>query len=216
MGGSVGALARWHLSEHGFSATHLALSGFLVVNIMICIWELALLVHIKRITRRSRSLLRKLPKGSLGQLCLLEDMPLRDALSLEGWSEIWVTYSLCDTSYADPKSFGWSIDTGNGISALIPSALWCLCMTKHDIISPKVLGMVGIAHFWQMAYGTFLYFFQYCYHRRWEKHRNTWGQIFTLVVLSNATWILFPLLGMWASAKLVLAESEAEAWSIFK
>jgi hypothetical protein len=214
--GGVSALARGHHDAHGVAnPTHLALAGFLVVNVMICMWEIALLVHVKRIKRRSRALLRKLPTGSLGALCLFEHMPLRDALSLEGWSEIWVAYSLCDTSYADANSFGWSIDTGNGISAVLPSALWCVCMTNHTLLSPKILGIIGIAHFWQMAYGTILYFFQYCYHKRWEKHGNSWGQILALVVASNVTWILFPALGMWASSKLILAESDAEAWKIF-
>ena len=77
--GGVWGLARRHHDEHGVvNPTQVALAGFLVVNIMICVWELALLVHIKRITRRSRSLLRKLPKGSLGPLCLFEDMPIMD------------------------------------------------------------------------------------------------------------------------------------------
>jgi hypothetical protein len=216
VGGGVGALARRHYEmHHVISPTHLALAGFLVVNIMICLWEIALLLHIKRITRRSRSFLRKLPRGSLGELCLFKDMPLRAALSFEGWSEIWVAYSLCDTSYADAKSFGWSIDTGNGISALLPSMLWCVCMSDHTVLSPKLLGIVGVAHFWQMAYGTILYFFQYCYHRRWEKHSNSWGQIFALVIASNATWILFPSLGLWASSKLILADSDEAAWAVF-
>ena len=108
------------------------------------------------------------------------------------------------------------VATGQEIIVIVENRNVDLADLLLLFIYTEVLGMIGIAHFWQMAYGTFLYFFQYCYHRRWEKHQNTWGQIVSLVVLSNATWILFPLLGMWASAKLILAESEAQAWAVFQ
>ena len=53
----------------------------------------------------------------------------------------------------------------------------------------------------QAFYGTCVYFFQYFYNQRYK--RSSMG--IPVVVPSNAFWIVFPLLGMWASADLILS-----------
>ena len=209
--GGVWGLARRHHDEHGVvNPTQVALAGFLVVNIMICVWELALLVHIKRITRRSRSLLRKLPKGSLGPLCLFEDMPLRDALSLEGWSEIWVTYSLCDTSYADANSFGCRRHERCQRFAPV-----CAVVPLHDKPYPGATQSSG--NHWRriLANGIrhVFVFFQYCYHRRWRS-MPTWGQIFALCSF-QPDMDYFPCNWNVGFIELILADSDVEAWAVF-
>ena len=215
---NTGYLIKWHYDTFKtINYMQISLALFLVINIMICVWEISLLMYIKHIKQRSDLLLKTIPKGELGSLFLFQPMTLKNALSLKAWSEIWVVYSLCDTSYASHDSFGWSIDTGNGISALIPSILFAIGMTLQDnLCSPKLLGMLGIAHFWQMTYGTLLYFFQYCYHKRWMKHGNTNVHIFTLVILSNVTWIVFPCLGLWISTQLILADDSDVAWNLLQ
>lgn len=214
IGGYTAALALWHWSLHAVvSLTQLSLALFCVINVLINVWELALLQHIKRIKHRSDGLLKRLERGTLPPLFLFKHMNLCDALTLRGWSEIWVVYSLMDTSYANSDSFGWTIDVGNGMSSLLPSVLWCVCATNHALLPPKVLGIIGLMSFWQMLYGTILYFFQYCYHRRWERHGNTAAQIFVLVGLSNVTWILFPAFGILTCSRMILADTDAEAWA---
>ena len=74
-------------------------------------------------------------------------------------------------------------------------------MTCH-VLEARVLGMLGIAKFWQEMYGTFVYFFQYFNNRRFERapRAHMWG----IVVPANGIWILFPAVGMWACSRLIL------------
>ena len=214
--GFTGALCFLHYNLHGvISPLQISLALFCVINAMINIWEIALFVHIKRIKNRSDAFLKELKPSKLPSLFLLEDMPLSKALSLEGWSEVWVFYALFDESYADSKSFGWLIDIGNGFSSFVPSVLWAICMTYHSLLPAKVVAMIGIASFWQMLYGTILYFTQYMYHKRWKKHCNPTWQILALVVGSNIVWILFPALGIYTAAQMILTPDNKDAYSIF-
>lgn len=215
--GWTSLLIKYHYDlHHLFNKTQICLALFLVINTMICLWEIALFIHIPLIKRNSERLLRKTPSGSLGTLFLFQPLSLRAALSLETWSEIWTVYSLVDTSYANSDSFGWSIDTGNGISALVPSIVLAIGMSNHDLMSPKTLGCIGLASYWQMCYGTLLYFFQYVYHKRWKKHGNSWMHIVCLVVMTNVFWIVFPLLGMLTSVRMIQAEDATAAWAWLK
>ena len=214
--GFTGALVLLHHTVHGvISPLQISLALFCVINAMINLWEIALFVYIKRIKNRSDAHLKKLKPPELPSLFLLQEMNLCEALSLESWSEVWIFYSFFDESYADSKSFGWLIDVGNGVSSFLPSVLWAVCMTYHTILPAKVMAMIGIASFWQMLYGTILYFTQYMYHKRWEKHRNPTWQIVALVLGSNIVWIVFPALGIYTAAKIILTPDDQNGYAIF-
>ena len=77
--------------------------------------------------------------------------------------------SFFDASYADPKSYGFWIDSGNGFSTLLPGLLFAVGLT-YDVLDARLLGVVGILQFYQEFYGTVLYFWSFCYNRCWEAH----------------------------------------------
>mmetsp|Transcript_1425 Transcript_1425/g.1596 ORF Transcript_1425/g.1596 Transcript_1425/m.1596 type:complete len:87 (+) Transcript_1425:183-443(+) len=80
-------------------------------------------------------------------------------------------------------------------------------MTEHGILDPRVLGMIGIASFWQELYGTIIYFTQYIVNRQWRNHDNPMLHIVVLVGGSNGTWIVFPALGIYASYHMIMSNS---------
>ncbi len=175
---------------------------------MICLWEISLFFNVDLIKSKYEAMLKKLPRGTIGRVFLFEHVPLKQALSLKFWANIWAVYSLVDESYSDQKSYGFFIDIGNGFSTLAPTILFAVGMTLQDhLMSPKWLGILGLASFWQEFYGTVMYFTSYLVNKRWRKHGSTAFQIFILVILPNVTWMVFPGLGMWASIELILNDS---------
>jgi hypothetical protein len=69
-------------------------------------------------------------------------------------------------------------------------------------LSARWLGMVGLLSFYQMLYGTILYFLSFFANK---KHvGKSVLEVVLFVGLSNGIWIVFPLLGMYSSAQLVL------------
>jgi hypothetical protein len=119
----VGAWAPFvwaHREVHGaVNPAHVALTLFNAVNLLICLWEHALFLHRGKIRREHARLKRKHGDRALPKpLCLFEDISLAQALSYEHWSIIWSQYSLLDPSYADQRSFGFWVDSGNGLVTL--------------------------------------------------------------------------------------------------
>ena len=199
------ALHLWlHHRTHGVvDPTHAGLSFFLVLNLLIGWWEVALLVCQDQIAAEYARF-RRVDRGhELRRMAavLARPIPLRRVFSLDQWATIWSSYSLFDPRYSDRRSFGFVIDVGNGVTTLIPAALFGLGMT-YAVVPARVLGMVGLLLFWQMLYGTVMYFFQFFHNGRHRGHspRN----IVVFVGGTNAMWIVFPVWGLWACARLVL------------
>ena len=71
-------------------------------------------------------------------MILFRGISLSEALSLKTWASIWSTYAMIDPSYADTRSFGFWIDTGNGISTLIPTREHLIATHTHTL-SPSVI-----------------------------------------------------------------------------
>jgi hypothetical protein len=133
-------------------------------------------------------------------------IPLLRIFSFREWTRIWSTYSLFDPGYSDRRSFGYNIDVGNGFTTIVPATLFAFGMT-FDLVSPQVLGIVGIILFWQMFYGTAVYFFQFFNNDRHKGHRVR--DVLVFVGVSNLSWLLFPLWGLCTSVQLILEGSYA-------
>ena len=65
-----------------------------------------------------------------------------------------------------------------------------------------MLGMLGLLAYYQMAYGTVVYFFQYVNNKRYVDTPT--AHVISTVILPNGIWIAFPALGLWACSRLVL------------
>lgn len=127
------------------------------------------------------------------------------AFSLKFWSRVWSTYSMYDPSYSNRESFGFFVDVGNGWTTLIPSLLWLVCMTYHDLIPAQVLGMLGLVKFYQEFYGTCIYFLSFFFNER-QKNKSFF-EVALFVGFSNGLWFFFPLVGIFASIELIRTNS---------
>jgi len=199
----VGLPVAAHYAFHGVvNPWHVALTLFLAINLLICVWEISLWHRIRDIRRWFET-----PRGSAdrprGNL-YTTPISLGGFWSSRLWARVWLGYAYWDDGYADPKSFGFAIDVGNGFSTLLPSLLFLVGMTV-PLFSPAVLGIIGLLVFYQKFYGTCLYFFQYLYNRRYE-NRPLSG-ILAVVGGTNGVWLLFPAIGIFVCVRLILTGS---------
>jgi hypothetical protein len=195
----------WHHSVHGcWNGVQMALAFFSVINILISFWEIALWRYIDEIGRQYAELQSKYKEDRTRATLdlFVRRLTWGEVFSLRFWTRIWSIYSLYDPSYSDKRSYGFFIDIGNGHTMLLPSLLWIVNMTALAPLAPRWLGIVGIICFYQMFYGTVLYFTSFLTNRRYEGKSAL--EMFLFVVLSNGIWISFPMLGIWASSRLVL------------
>ncbi|MGB5192405.1 MAG: hypothetical protein WBN70_05455 [Polyangiales bacterium] len=198
-----------HHRTHGiYNTTQIGLAFFLVVNVLIAWWEIALFVRQDQI-RNEYDAIREPYRGremaAVVQV-FTRPIPLLSVFSFREWTRIWSTYSLFDPGYSDRRSFGYNIDVGNGFTTLVPAMLFAFGMT-FDLVPPRVLGIVGIIIFWQMFYGTAVYFFQFFNNDRHKGHSVR--DVLLFVGVSNLSWLVFPLWGLCTSAQLILEGSYA-------
>jgi hypothetical protein len=198
-----------HLRTHGvFNANQFGLAFFLVVNAMIAWWEIALFVKQNKI-RTEYDALREPYRGremkAVAEV-FRRPIPIGRLLAFEEWTWVWSTYSLFDPGYSDRRSFGYNIDVGNGFTTLIPATLFAFGMT-FELVPARVLGILGVIMFWQMFYGTAVYFFQFFNNGRHKGHRVR--DLLLFVGVSNLMWAIFPLWGLWTSTQLIFDGSYA-------
>lgn len=205
VGGSVAV----HYAIHGVvNGWQIALAFFLAINLLICIWEISLYYRIGDIERwfHRPGEGEARPKGNL----YTTPVTIGELTSTKKWAVVWYGYSHYDASYADRKSFGFAIDVGNGFSTLLPSLFFLIAMSV-PMVSPVVLGIVGMLIFYQKFYCTCLYFFSYFFNRRYEGHRLP--SLLAMVGGTNGTWLVFPAVGLYVCLRLILENSYDLIWN---
>ena len=201
----------FHNVEHDkYNIYHMLLSFFLPLNSLIALWEISLGLNIDYIKQIYTTVLRKKYAGnkrfnSVKDFFLM-NLSLSNMFSLKFWSLVWSTYSLYDESYSNRESFGFFVDVGNGWTTLVPSLLYLYAMT-YDIMPAKVLGIIGIIKFYQELYGTCIYFLSFILNKRYVG--KTAVEVALFVVLTNGLWFFFPLVGIYTSVQIILADSLA-------
>jgi hypothetical protein len=181
---------------------------FLFVNIMICWLEISLGANIGLIEYWHHD-----PAGRAERPpadVLTSPMTLREAISMRPWVRNMSEYVYYDDSYANPRSYGFWADVGNGWVTLLPSIFFVVGMTA-GMVSPVVLGIVGALIFYQKAYCTSVYLASYLYNRRY-RGRPLAGVI-GIVGGTNGIWIVFPLIGLYACIRLILENRMDLFWS---
>lgn len=196
-----------HHWVHGlFNATQLALAFFLVINLLVNFWEIGLLVCNQQI-RDEYEATKESYKGRelerFGEV-FQRRIPLGRLLSFRQWTGIWSAYALFDPGYASRSSFGYNIDVGNGWSTPIFATLFAFGMT-FELMPARILGILGVIMFWQMFYGTVVYFFQFFHAGRHKGHSPATIALF--VGNSNGLWFIFPLWGLYTSIWMILNDS---------
>lgn len=210
--GFTGLHVGLHHAAHGaFSGTQASLAFFLVVNLLVNLWELVLHGHADRIRREWQDM--QLPyKGREAERAaeyFTSSVPFSRILSPRTWTGVWSSYALYDRGYADRRSYGFNIDVGNAWSTLLPAALFAWGMT-YELVPARVLGMLGIAVFWQMFYGTAVYFFQFFNNRNHKGHSR--ASVAVVVGGTNGLWFAFPIWALWLCTRLI----ESNSYAIFR
>ncbi len=196
-----------HYALHGvFNVHQLVLAFFLVLNILINFWELGL--HRQGDAIRAEYLAHKdqyrgRPMDYVNSV-FLRRIPVNQLHHFKHWTGIWSGYCFFDQGYSRRGSLGFNLDVGNGYSTLLPALLFGLGMSI-PLVSPTALGIIGVVIFWQMFYGTALYFFQYFHAGRHKGH--TKRDLFLFVFCTNGFWFIFPIWGMLVSIWMIYNES---------
>jgi len=198
-----------HQRVHGvYNATQIGLAFFLVINVLVAWWEIALFVCQNQIRAEydaSKGPYRGRELARVAEV-FARPIPLLKVLSFRQWTTVWSSYSLFDPGYSDRRSFGYNIDVGNGFTTLIPAVLFAFGMT-FELMPARVLGIIGIIIFWQMFYGTAVYFFQFFNNERHKGH--SLRDLLLFVGFTNLMWLVFPVWGLCASSELILNGSYA-------
>ncbi len=193
-----------HQRVHGvYSVTQIGLAFFLVINVMIAWWEIALFVRQDQIRSEYEAIKEPYRGREMTRIAevFARPIPLFRVLSFSQWAIIWSSYSLFDPGYSDRRSYGYNIDVGNGFTTLIPAALFAWGMT-FELMPARVLGIIGVILFWQMFYGTAVYFFQFFNNGRHEGH--SLRDLLLFVGITNLMWFIFPIWGLSTSVRLIL------------
>lgn len=189
---------------HGdLNVIHGLLSLFFSTNLVICYWEACL--FLKRDYIETRTDYWRRWQSETGRTPAIEFLtarvPLRQALSPTVWADVWATYSQFDGSFADRRTFGFNADTANGFFTPVPTVILYATFTI-GFLPAVVAGIIGVMLFWQWVYVTSVYwvsFFVAGRHRRISR-----GELYGYIGAMNAPWVLFALLGLYVSVRLIV------------
>jgi len=205
------------------------------LNVLIAFCEIALGNHIVFIQRDYQNLLKEYRDDKTGKPKKAEYLAgfayLGTSLSIrdiydggQKWSRMWSTYSLWDPSYSNPESFGFFIDVGNGWSTILPCLLWNIAILFPHYFAPAtnagdtnystvvLLGFIGACSYWQILYGTIIYFLSFLWNKRYQNKPML--EVLIFVGFANGIWFFFPIACLWASYKLLLdRDSQSIFWS---
>ncbi|WP_419553221.1 hypothetical protein [Candidatus Poriferisodalis sp.] len=117
---------------------------------------------------------------------------------------MWATYSTYDGSFADRRSYGFNVDVGNGFVTAVPSLILYAALAT-EFLPPMAAGIVGIMLFWQWTYATSAYLMSFFVAKRHRSIRRS--ELAALILGINAPWVLCPLVGLYASIRLVVDDS---------
>ena len=99
------------------------------------------------------------------------------------------------------RTYGFNIDIANGFFTPVPTLVLYAAFTVA-FLPALFAGILGVMLFWQWAYATSVYimsFFVAGRHKlisRADVSIYIWG--------ANASWVLFPLLGLYVSIRLIV------------
>jgi len=123
--------------------------------------------------------------------------------SLEDWSKLFVAWGVLDRDYATQNSFGYLGEVGNGVFSVIPTSVVLLGM-MFPVMPATVLGIVGVAFFYQTIWGSSVYVLGL-----WKFADNSENSLIGNVVLygGNFVWIIPPVIGVYTSVRLIFDNS---------
>jgi hypothetical protein len=195
------------------NALGLAILFFNNLNILIAFCEIALGNHI-RFIQRDYLERKKLYEGKEWKAAfqyLTMPLSLSTLFSGEKWAIMWSTYSLWDPSYQNQESFGFFIDVGNGWSTIPPCLLWNVAILFPGPLQTSwqyawlLVGVLGCASYWQVLYGTVIYFLSFFFNKRHVGRPI--AEVVGFVGVANGIWFFFPLFALYATVIILRDQS---------
>ena len=186
-----------------FDLVHAAMILFFSANLVICYWELCLIVRRDYIEERAEywqghwRMTRRSPPVEF----LTGKVPLAKFASPTLWADVWASYSHIDGSYADRTTYGYNADIGNGLTTPIPTLVLFVAYT-FGLMPALVAGIIGAMLFWQLVHGTSVYWISFFMAERHARIKRR--DLYTYVFALNSAWVLFPLLGIYVSIRLIV------------
>ncbi len=178
-------------------------SLFFSTNLLICYWEMCLFFRRDYIEERAEFWRRR--RHETGRTPAVEflttSVPLHRILSPTVWADVWATYSLFDSAYADRNTYGFNVDIANGF--LTPALSLTLYVTYTAGLLPAVAaGILGAMLFWQWVYASSLYLVSFLVGQK--QTLITTREFYIYIFGPNAIWVLLPMLGLYVSVRLIL------------
>jgi hypothetical protein len=181
------------------------------LNILISLCEVVLGRYIHIIQDDYKKLQQQYPNNQRHQAAfafLFYPLSMRTLFNGRIWSKMWSTYSLWDPSYSNPESFGFFIDVGNGYSTILPCLLWNVAILFPNWIHKHhydtLVGFIGACSYWQVLYGTIIYFLSFCWNKRYLNKPLV--EVIGFVGVANGIWFVFPILALYASYMILLSQ----------
>ena len=192
--------------QQTFSPVHTALSLFLSVNLLICYWEACLFLCRSRVEARTEYWRQR--RAATGNAPHVEfftaKVPWTRVLWPPVWADVWATYAQFDPSFADRRTFGFNVDVANGFATAAPTLLLYAALTL-EFLPARITGMIGLMLCWQWVYMTSVYWVSFFVANRQASVTRQELQLYVLG--TNAPWVVFPLLGLYVSIRLIVEGS---------
>ncbi len=193
----------YYLLHGGLDVFYCLLALFFSINLLICYWEMCLFFRRDYIEERAEFWRRR--REDTGKTPAVEflttSVPLNRVLSPTVWADVWGTYSMYDSAYADRNTYGFNIDIANGFTT--PASTLILYVSYTGGLLPAVAaGILGAMLFWQWVYASSLYVVSFFVGQK--QTRITTREFWIYIFNPNAIWVLLPMLGLYVSIRLIL------------
>ncbi len=209
IGSITGLTLGTHYFVHGtINWVYVLLAMFLSLNLFVCYLEWILLFCEKLIAADSQALYRDYTNNKRKPMAkfMYARVGVRELFTPSFWVRAWSAYAMFDGSYSDKRTFGYAADVGNGLSTLIPSLIVHLGLTWH-FLSPRVLGIIALMMFYQMVYGTVIYWLSF---RINDRHKLlTRRENLHFILGCNVPWFALGSVGIYAAIRMILDNSYA-------
>ncbi|MGI9294181.1 MAG: hypothetical protein ACR2PS_09385 [Pseudomonadales bacterium] len=188
------------------NALYIALMVFLWFNAVFCVLEFACLWFNRRYLREQWD---RIDGGLHGRglelfiAALKSPVNHRNLFTRKEWSKGFIAWGVLDRDYGTQNGFGYISELGNGVLSIIPTHL-LLVFLFSPVVSPQITGMIGIAFFYQTIWGTSLYMMGLLTFGD-NKENGFKGKL--LLIWGNLPWLIMSVIGLYASARLVLDNS---------
>ena len=185
------------------NACYCLMSLFFSINLLVCYWEMCLYWrrdYIEERVKYWREYTADTGRSSAAGFMTTE-VPLSKILSPTIWADAWASYSLYDGSYADRRTYGFNVDIGNGFVTVIPSLVLYAAYTAA-FMPALAAGILGAMLFWQWVYMTSIYVVSFYVAGRHKLISR--GDTCFYILGINSVWILFALLGLYISVRLIV------------